>query len=63
MQSTIKLFTRESLRDIRDAALTEASYYAENQVWIQAYLRLADAADHIDAMLARSEEKIVGVAG
>lgn len=58
MQKTTK-FTREELRLIRDTALKEASHYSNiNHIWKLAYLKLADAADHLDAMLARSEESL-----
>jgi hypothetical protein len=34
---------------------------AINPLWKRAYLRLADAADHLDAMMARCEEREDGV--
>lgn len=50
------MFTREELRNIRDTALEEANHYSNiNHIWKLAYLKLAEDADHLDAMLARSE--------
>ena len=49
-------FEREELIELRDRTETEATYKS-NEGWRRAHLRLADAADHLDAMIARTEEK------
>lgn len=47
-------FNRKNLIEIRSAATTEAEIQGTNPTWVRAYLRLADAADHLDAMKART---------
>lgn len=47
-------FTREELADIRWRAEQMATVSHMNPGWIRAFNRLADAADQLDAMLARS---------
>lgn len=49
-------FTREVLQGIRDDAV-RASESVPNNHWQRAYRQLADAADRLDAMEARTEEK------
>ena len=52
------MFTREELQHIRDTALEQAGEDIPiNPNWRSVLLRLANAADHLDAMLARSEVK------
>ncbi len=46
-------FTREKLQDLRDEAIKSADS-ADNQLWQSAYYALADAADRLDAMEART---------
>ena len=48
---------REELQSLRDNAENEATIDGLNQTCARAYLNLADAADHLDAMIARTEEK------
>jgi hypothetical protein len=57
-------FTRKELMTLREKAIANAMIPAENAInplWKRAYLRLADAADHLDAMMARCEEREDGV--
>ena len=49
------MFTREELQHIRDTALEQANAKGQSQSWRQVLLRLANAADHLDAMIARTE--------
>lgn len=49
----LKNFTREELEEIRLKALELAEN--TNELWCRAYMCLADAVDHLDAMKARSE--------
>ncbi len=51
----MKEFEREELQDIRAKAEENAEAVANNH-WKRAYKQLADAADRLDAMEARSEE-------
>ena len=51
------MFSREELQHIESKALEEANVSGLNPSWRQVLLRLANAADHLDAMLARSEAK------
>jgi hypothetical protein len=44
---------RETLIDIRDSALSFENVVG-NESWREAYRRLASAADHLDAMIART---------
>lgn len=53
--SALTPFTREELIDLREKAI----YFADgtggqNASWTRAYQQLADAANYLDAMLARS---------
>jgi len=48
-------FEREELQGIRDRAENIAGTVA-NYGWKRAYIELADAADRLDAMEARTEE-------
>ena len=50
-------FTREELQDIRNKAVESAEAVANNH-WQRAYKQLADAADRLDAMEARTEDRI-----
>jgi len=49
------VFNREELQHIRDTALEESKTQGLSLSWRQVLLRLANAADHLDAMLARTE--------
>ncbi len=49
-------FTREELIEIRGKA-EKLAETIPNQTWKRAHLALADAADHLDAMEARTIEK------
>ncbi len=49
-------FTREELQDIREKALKLAADQVTGG-WTRAYRALADAADRLDAMEARTIEK------
>jgi len=48
--------TQEELQGIRDRA-TKMGREVKNQLWKRAYLRLADAANILDAMETRTIEK------
>lgn len=50
----IDLQNREFLINLREAAEYAADLKGTNPTWVRAYLALADAADHLDAMNARS---------
>lgn len=52
----LKEFTREELRSIRKKAVDNAEAVPNNH-WQRAYRQLADAADRLDAMEARTEDK------
>ena len=54
-------FSREELQDIRGKASAQSEIEGLNISWKRAYLRFADAADHLDAMLARTESYKVDV--
>lgn len=56
MVTKIELNDREYLQDLRDAAEVKAQE-VKCPLWIRAYLRLADAADCLDAMTARTIDK------
>jgi len=47
---------REEMQDIRESAEKNAAD-VKDHTWKRAYLRLADAADNIDAMIARTIDK------
>ncbi len=49
-------FTRDELQDICIRAENQANT-VRNQLWQRAFRELADAADKLDAMEARSEDK------
>ena len=49
----MKDFSRDELIEIRDKAEDLATEEHLNETWRRAYLALADAADHLDAMWAR----------
>jgi len=46
-------FTREELQELKTRAVQMADIEGLNFYWQRAYIRLADAADHLDAMMAR----------
>lgn len=48
----MKAFNRKELIEIKERAKKVANDTI-NPLWQRAYLRLADAADHLDAMIAR----------
>ena len=50
------LFGRQELQDIRERADDMAATDNMNPHWIEAYLALSDAANILDAMLARCTE-------
>ena len=52
---TMEEFRREELQNIRDKAIGNAEV-VENDHWKRAYKQLADAADRLDSMEARTEE-------
>ena len=49
------MFSREELQNIRDKALEDANTEHLNPSWRQVLLRLANAADHLDAIIARTK--------
>lgn len=51
----MKAFTREEVQQIRDRAMT-VRQTMNNVHWQHAYMRLAHAADCVDALIARTEE-------
>ena len=53
----MKDFNRDELIEMRDKAEDLATEEHLNETWRRAYLALADAADHLDAMWARAEAK------
>ena len=53
----MKHFSRIELIEMRDKAEDLATEEHLNETWRRAYLALADAADHLDAMWARAETK------
>jgi len=48
------MFERKELHELINKARNLAKIEGTNPVWQRAYLRLIDAADHLDAMIARS---------
>ena len=48
-------FTRDELQRVRGIALTESRLDGTANIWSLAYRQLAVAADHLDAMMARTE--------
>ena len=57
MEDVKNLFEREHLQMIREQARGMAEFKGLSPAWARAYLRLADAADHLDAMMDRSTVK------
>ena len=54
------VFTRDELQDIRSRSNVLADWNSSNnRDWKRAYESLAKAADHLDAMLARCEDREV----
>lgn len=52
----MEMFSREVLQGIRNDAVKMAESVPNNH-WQRAYKQLADAADRLDAMEARTEDK------
>ena len=48
-------FYREELQEIREKSRMQSQIEGLSASWKRAYERLADAADHLDAMIARTE--------
>jgi hypothetical protein len=57
-ETEVKRFTRNELIDISERAKQEAEIRDLNPFWKYAYQALACAADHLDAMFARSEVEL-----
>ena len=55
MDATLDVFTREELWALRLKAEKIAACAGINPMWARCYWRLADAADHLDGMMARCE--------
>ena len=55
-------FTRKELQDIREKARAQSETEGLTVSWKRAYLRFADAADHLDAMIVRIESYGIDVA-
>jgi len=55
----MKDFNRKELSGIIDLAQAQAGINGLNTLWQNAYLEMARAADRLDAMMARSEAKVV----
>lgn len=53
-------FTRDELIDIRDRAEEMSRQTSIHGAWSRAYLALADAADGLDAAIARAEAQPIG---
>jgi hypothetical protein len=53
-------FTRDELIDIRDRAEEMSRQTSLYPAWSRAYLALADAADCLDAAIARAEAQPIG---
>ena len=53
-------FTRDELIDIRDRAEEMSRQASIHAAWSRAYLALADAADRLDAIVARAEAQPIG---
>ena len=54
----IKLFTREELQELRNRAYTLVETVGLNSSWSRVLLRLGDAANELDAYIARTEEEV-----
>ena len=52
----LKDFSRHELQDIYERA-SKLSMSIPSSCWIRAYENLASAVDHLDAMIARSQEQ------
>jgi len=52
------MFERKELILLRKRAEEDARIEGLNPGWKRAYLRLADAADNLDAMIARTEDNL-----
>ena len=50
-------FQREELQKLRQRAERAAGEFIVSTSWKRAYLRLSDAANTLDALIARSEEE------
>ncbi len=50
----ISLTKREDLQDLRELAINAANVDGVNVIWARAYIEIADAADRMDAMIART---------
>jgi len=50
-------WSRREMQDLRERAKNTASVEGTNPDWVRAYLGLADAADRLDAMIARTQER------
>ncbi len=61
MSSKVESFTREELIVLRTRAENLASMRGTSSGWVRAYLNLADATDHLDAMIARSSVTESGI--
>jgi len=48
-------FSRKELQEIRRKALAQSEIEGLNISWKRAYEKLAEGADHLDAMIARTE--------
>lgn len=57
-ETTVKDFDRQELQGIRGRASVLGKEVITNALWKRAYLKLADAADCLDAMVARTQEKL-----
>ena len=49
------MLDRSELQKIREEAKNSSKAPRQNENWNRAYLALADAADRLDAMIARTE--------
>jgi len=54
-EGEMNIFERGELREIRDRARNMAATEGLNPAWARAYQRLGDAADNLEAMMARTE--------
>ena len=54
-EKKMSTFERRELREIRDRAYNMAGIEGQNPAWTRVYQRLGDAADHLDAIIARTE--------
>ena len=49
-------WSRREMQELRELAKNMASVEGTSPDWVRAYLGLADAADRLDAMIARTQE-------